>query len=159
MLQRIQEWDWLISPKMLMIGVILQPVIMLFERYIFADWQFLFFLFVLMALDTLSGFVRHWLINNISSEAFAKIAKKLIVYAIYLIVLHVLTHYSDQPQARYIFGWVEQVGYAVLITREALSIITNLDAIYPGIIPAWFRAKLQKFHDSGKMEGKGDAQG
>jgi phage-related holin len=159
MWHRIQEWDWLISPKMLLTGMVLQPVIMLFERYIFADWQFLFFLFVLMGLDTVTGFIKHWLTSTISHEAFAKIAKKFIVYAIYLIVLHVLTHYSPKTEARYVFGWVEQVGYAVLVTREALSIITNLDDIHPGIIPGWFRKKLQRFHDTGKMEDEPNAQG
>ncbi len=142
-----------------MVGVVLQPVVMIFERYIFADWHFLFFLFVLMGLDTVTGFIKHWLRNSISHEAFAKIAKKFIVYAVYLIVLHVLTHYSERPEARYVFGWVEQVGYAVLVTREALSIITNLDDIHPGIVPAWFRKKLQRFQDTGKMEDAADAQG
>jgi toxin secretion/phage lysis holin len=155
---KMHDFDFLIAPKYLFVGVLLQPVLMLFERYIFADWQFLFFLMVLMGIDTITGFIKHWLAKSISEKAFGKVAKKVVVYFCYLIVMHVITHYTDKPEARYVFGWVEQVGYAVLITREALSIITNLDAIHPGIIPGWFKNRLQKFHDTGKMEAN-DAQG
>lgn len=159
MWNRLHEWEWFYSPKFLLVGVVLQPLIMVVERYIFADWQFLFFLLVLMGLDTFTGFAKHFIAGTISHHAFYKIVKKVIVYLVYLSVIHVLTHWTKDPTAQYLFKWVEQVGYAVLVTREALSIITNLDDIHPGIVPAWFRKKLQRFQDTGKMEDVNDAQG
>jgi phage-related holin len=159
MWQRVQEWDWLISPKYLIAGVIFQPALSVFELYIFDDWHFLFFLMVLMGVDTATGFVKHWRSNTISHEAFYKVIKKVFVYSAYLIMLHALTRYSKNGTALYLFSWVEQVGYGILMVREALSIITNLDDIHPGMVPAWFRQKLQKFHDTGKMEDQHDAQG
>lgn len=132
-------------------GTAISPVLQILERYFFNDWQFLFFLLVLVGVDTTSGFVKHWKNETVSSLGFAKLFWKLIVYALFLITTHVLTNFTvDGGDAGHvIFEWVDTIVYAALLVRESISICENLAHISPGLIPQWILKRLQQFDETG----------
>jgi len=60
------------------VSIPLSPIAELFERYVFGDWEFVKFLTILICLDTVLGFLKHYLAHDVDSRAFAMIVKKLI---------------------------------------------------------------------------------
>lgn len=136
----------------LCVSAILVPAMQLFEKYIFNDWEFIGFLIVLIALDTITGVWKHYKLNTVSSQGFGRFMVKVIVYGIFLIVVHVLGNFSDKPLVEEIFSWVDTLCYGAIVVRESISIIENLGAIQPGLIPVWVLKKLKQFDNEGKFE-------
>lgn len=132
-------------------AALLLPVFDFFKEYIFNDWKFLVFLTVLIVADTVAGVVKAWKMGVVSSQGFTGVMLKVFVYGTFVIVLHVLGHFSDKPAVTVAFDWVGTLGYAAVLVRESISIIENLGAIKPGLIPAWILAKLKDFDDTGNV--------
>ena len=135
-------------------AVITMPITELFSRFIFSDWEFLTFLVILVALDTLTGVVKAWKFARISSAGFTGVILKTFVYAVFVIVLHVLESFSEKEFVKTAFDWIGTLGYSAVIVRESISIIENLGVIYPTAIPKWILAKLKSFDDTGKFVEK-----
>lgn len=146
--------DFIPDPRMkgfIVLGVFLSPVVALIEKYLFDDWQFLFFFMVLVGVDTVTGFLKYFLLNRVNSSAWGKFGKKVVGYGSFLIVIHVLTNYTDNAAAKFAFAWIEQAGYAALVVRESISIIENVGVIFPGLLPAWILKRLKGFDENGKF--------
>ena len=73
-----------------MIALPITPFIELFEKYVFGDWEFVKYLVVLVVIDTILGFSKHYIKHDISSKAYGMIAKKIVSYSIVMIVAHVV---------------------------------------------------------------------
>lgn len=127
------------------------PLLAIVEKYIFSDWEFLFFLFVLMFLDTATGIWKHWLKGTVSSQGFGGVIVKTIVYGVFLIVIHVFVSFPKKPLVAELLVWLENVGYLAIIVREGISIIENLEAIKPGLIPKWLTKRLKDFDEHGNI--------
>ena len=137
--------------KLPIIGaLIFTPLIELFGKYVFADWEFLIFLTLLIVLDTITGFVKALKRGQVSSEGFTGIILKVCVYGVFVIILHVLQSFSDKPLVIATFDWIGTGGYAAVMVRESISIIENLGAIKPNLIPTWILKKLKDFDETGK---------
>ena len=132
------------------------PISEFFSRYIFDDWRFLVFLVILIALDTLTGVLKAWKRKAISSDGFIGVILKTFVYAVFVIVLHILESFSEEEAIKTAFSWVGTLGYSAVIVRESISIIENLGVIYPTAIPTWILAKLKGFDSTGKLGGNAD---
>lgn len=135
----------------LLLSAIGVPFITLFEKYIFSDWEFLFFLFVLVSLDTATGMWKHWMRGTVSSQGFGGVIVKTAVYGVFLIVLHVFVSFPKKPLITDLFVWLENFGYGAIIVREGISIVENLNAIKPGLIPVWLTKRLKDFDETGKL--------
>jgi hypothetical protein len=48
---------------------------------------------------------------------------------------------------------VEDLCYAALVVREAISIIENLGVIKPGLIPLWILKRLKQYDNEGTFKG------
>lgn len=131
-------------------GIALSVPVHYIEKYLFADWQFIGSLVVLVVLDTLTGIWKHWTHNTISSRGFGKFCKKLILYGCVLIVTHTLISFRVQGQPNTVFGWIDTIVYSAIIVREALSVFENVAAIYPDLLPKWLLKKLKDFDATGK---------
>lgn len=127
-------------------------ILHLFEKYLFSDWQFLVFLMVLIGIDTATGFWKHWKLNSVSSKGFAAFFQKVIVYAVFLILTHGLKNFTVAGAVNGLFSWVDNLFYAAIMVREAISIIENLGVIRPGLLPNWILAKLKSFDETGKTQ-------
>lgn len=122
-----------------------------FNSYVFSDWDFLPFIVVLVVLDTFTGVWKSFKRNDFSSYSFGGFMTKVILYAVYLFVVHNLTNFSNKDTVKEIFSWVEQLGYAAIIVRESISIIENIGAIRPNLLPKWILKRLRHFDDNGNF--------
>lgn len=128
------------------ITVALAVIIYIVDKYIFADWQFVFFLLVLISIDTFLGMVKALMIDkSFSSIGFSKLFLKCIVYSCYLITVHVLTHFTVDGEKNIAFSWIDDFAFSSIIAREAFSIIENIGLIYPKLVPDIIRRYLMKF--------------
>lgn len=139
------------KPTMLLALSVLGFLKLVVEKYLFNDWQFLGALFVLIVLDTLLGIWKNLKTKSLSSRGFAGFFEKMALYASFLIVTHVLITFTVEGQSIVVFAWIDNVFYSAIMVREAISILENIGAIKPDLIPSWILAYLKKFDASGKL--------
>lgn len=139
------------KPMILLTASVLGFLKLIVEKYLFNDWQFLYALFVLVLLDTSLGIWRNLKTKTLSSRGFAGFFEKLGLYASFLIVTHVLITFTVSGKSIGVFAWIDSVFYSAIMVREAISILENIGAIKPDLIPAWILAYLKKFDASGKL--------
>ena len=125
----------------------LTPLLEVIEKYVFGDWEFVKFLVVAMALDTVLGFVKHWIRKDISSKAWGMISRKVVIYAAVLILAHIMCNFKIGNQVVESFIWFRYFACSALMVREAISIIENIEAISPGFFPTWVIKKLSGFNN------------
>jgi len=123
----------------------------LFNTYIFNDWSFLVYLVIMIMIDTILGVWKAFKYGKLSSARFGGLVIKSVLYAIFLVVIHNLTNFSTNDVTKSIFMWVEELCYAALLVREAISIIENIGAIKPDLLPVWILKRLKSFDENGKF--------
>lgn len=121
------------------------------EKYLFNDWQFLSALFVLVMLDTVLGIWKNLKTKSLSSRGFAGFFEKIGLYASFLIVTHILVNFKINDKSIGVFEWIDNVFYSAIMVREAISILENIGAIKPDLIPKWILVYLRKFDETGKL--------
>jgi toxin secretion/phage lysis holin len=139
-------YTWLVS------SISITPLISYLETYIFCDWEFLQFLVILIAIDTILGISRSFRYREIHSGGFARIFLKMAAYMTILILSHVLTNYTVGGTPNIMFLWFDDMAYAAIIIREAISILENVAAIYPQGVPEWLLKRLKEFDFKGKIK-------
>lgn len=120
-----------------------------FKVYVFSDWEFVKWLAVLMVVDTLLGVLKHWLTKDISSKGYGMVARKLIVYSAVMILTHVLSRFTVNGDAVTTLQWFKAFGCTLLMVREALSIIENVEEVLPGFFPKYIVNRLKDFDKKG----------
>ena len=128
-----------------MIALPITPFIELFEKYVFGDWEFVKYLVVLVVIDTVLGFSKHYIKHDISSKAYGMIAKKIVSYSIVMIVAHVVATFKVGGEQIESLVWFRYFACSALMVREAISIIENLEVISPGFIPKSIVRRLSEF--------------
>ena len=128
-----------------MIALPITPFIELFEKYVFGDWEFVKYLVVLVMIDTILGFSKHYIKHDISSKAYGMIAKKIVSYSIVMIVAHVVATLRVGGEQIESLVWFRYFACSALMVREAISIIENLEVISPGFIPKSIVRRLSEF--------------
>lgn len=128
-----------------MIALPITPFIELFEKYVFGDWEFVKYLVVLVVIDTVLGFSKHYIKHDISSKAYGMIAKKIVSYSIVMIVAHVVATFRVGGEQIESLVWFRYFACSALMVREAISIIENLEVISPGFIPQSIVRRLSEF--------------
>lgn len=121
------------------------------SKYLFDDWQFVISLGILIAIDTVLGFSLAFLNKKISSAGFAKLFTKIIVYAIFLIIIHTCTNLSAHGDNIGILSWIDSFGYTAIVVRESLSILEKCALINSNLIPKWILKRLHDFDDDGNL--------
>ena len=134
-----------------LLTVSLAPVLGFFEKFFFNDWEYLQFLIILIAGDTVLGFYKHYKRGTISNKAWGQVLEKFITYGSVLIVIHILSHFTVDGQMVTGFHWIKSLGYSALIVKEAISILENLGGINNKLIPAWILKRLKDFDKTGKI--------
>lgn len=134
------------------IGIAWSSIASLFNTYIFDDWSFLVYLVILIVLDTILGVWKAFKHGVISSSRFGGLVIKSVLYACFLVVVHNLTNFSQNEITKSIFLWVEELCYAALLVREAISIIENIGAIKPDLLPKWILKRLKSFDEKGQFQ-------
>ena len=123
------------------------------ERYVFGDCHWVIYLAVLVVLDTLLGFVKHWITNTVSSKEWGDVGIKLLLYSAVLILGHVLGHVENAAASgTNSLGWFKTFSCVFLMVREAISIVENIEEIHPGFFPAWLVRRLYVIKEGGRHE-------
>ena len=115
------------------------------ETYLFSDFEFLIWLFILICLDTLTGMIYSWREKTFSSFGFSKVIIKVILYAIALIVVNVLQNFKIGGVEIAVFDWIDYFLLTAMVLREAISIFENIARIEPALLPKWIVAHLKAF--------------
>lgn len=115
------------------------------ETYLFSDYEFLIWLFILICLDTLTGMIYAWKEKTFSSFGFSKVIIKVLLYAIALIVVNVLQKFTIGGSHVPVFDWIDYFLLTAMILREAISIFENIARIEPTLLPKWIVTHLKAF--------------
>ena len=131
------------------ISSILSFVVMIIDKYVFNDWEFIAMLTVLIALDTLLGFYVAFVKKEVSSDKFAKLFTKIIVYMVMLICSHAATHVRANGSEIIVLAWLDSVIYSGIVVREILSLFEKCAIIQPNLIPKWIINRLKQYNETG----------
>ena len=132
-------------------GVISAPLMELIEKYLFKDWDFFKFFFPLIIMDTLLGVIKNWKYGTLSNDAWGKVLWKMLTYGFILILAHIITHFTVDGQVVIVFSYFDEAIYSALVIKESISILENLGAVNPNLIPKWLLQRLKQFDTSGKF--------
>ena len=131
------------------ISSVLSFVIMIIDKYVFNDWEFIAMLTVLIALDTILGFYIAFVKKEVSSDKFAKLFTKIIVYMVMLICSHSATHVKANGSEIMILAWLDSVIYSGIVVREILSLFEKCAIIQPSLVPQWIIKRLKQYNETG----------
>ena len=133
-----------------LIGALPMTVVVNILKYIYQDWEFAKWIAIAIIVDTILGIAKHWIHQDISSEAFwAKFAKKIFVYMMLPITSNVLSNYTVNGHVVGATQWIGEYLCVVMLIREAISIFENVNAIMP-MVPAWLLKRLKDFNEKGE---------
>jgi phage-related holin len=124
-------------------------VVMIIDKYVFNDWEFIAMLTVLIALDTILGFYVAFVKKDVSSDKFAKLFTKIIVYMVMLICSHSATHVKANGNDIMILAWLDSVIYSGIVVREILSLFEKCAIIQPSLVPQWIIKRLKQYNETG----------
>lgn len=121
------------------------------EKYLFNDWEYLRWLVVLVAIDTLLGITYAWKTNQFSSYGFSKVIVKMLLYGCCLVVINVLTRFTIAGETPALMAdlasWFAYFLLTVLMLREAISVFENIAKIEPRFLPTWVLVRLKAFEN------------
>ena len=124
----------------------------LFSKYIFDDWKFVGFLFVLVMLDTFFGtwkVIKYDGWRALSLTQGERFIVKVFLYFGVLVLSHVLTSFTIHDKPNFLFTWIDVVLYGYMVAKEALSVARNINAIDPAYVPPFILKRLNKFMGTG----------
>ena len=119
------------------------------EKYLFNDWNFLAYLGVLIAVDTVFGVQHHWVQHTISSRAFSRLFTKVFIYMGLLVLTHVLTTFQVHGKPQVLFSWFDTFMYSCMMAREGLSILEHVAGIEPRLVPKALLKRLALISNEG----------
>lgn len=108
------------------------PVLMIFEKYVFNDWNFLISLMMLFFLDTLVGSIAA-MVEGVFKPTIGvkKFGFKLIGYTMTVICIGIMDNALIAGQANWMEGIIDSGAFAVMIAFEGASVLKNVYRIYP----------------------------
>lgn len=108
------------------------PVLLVFERYVFNDWDFLVSLMLLFFLDTFVGSVAA-VIEGVFKPTIGikRFGLKLIGYTMTVICIGIMDNTLIGGRANWLEGLVDAGAFAVMISFEGASVLKNIYRIYP----------------------------
>lgn len=132
-------------------AVFFVPILAIIERYFFSDWEFLFYLLIAMALDTVLGLGLAIWNKRISPQGFGSIFVKIIVYGSVLIIGHGVTSVTINGSTIVGAQYFTMLCYASIYFKEVLSIIRNLGKVNKNLVPKWILKRLEGFDETGDI--------
>ncbi|KAA0992776.1 phage holin family protein [Dyadobacter aurulentus] len=127
----------------------------LFAKYVFNDWEFFRFLFVLIVADTVFAMwkiVRKEGWRALSFKEANGLLVKCFLYFGVLVLAHSLGNFTIHGKPFTYFTWIDYFLYSYMIAKEAMSVAKNINAIKPDWVPKWVIERLDKFQQTGKLE-------
>lgn len=129
----------------LSLGWVMAPVIGWVEKYVFSDWEYLKFLFVVMMVDTALGVYKAIVKKRISSKGFGMVLRKIIIYTCALITTSALVKFTIEGAPQAAFSFFNNVVFSAIMLRETISIFENIAEIDPNVLPKYLLKYLHRF--------------
>lgn len=120
-----------------------------FQTYIFNNWSFLIYLTIAVVIDTILGVWKAVKHNQVSSAKMGGFVVKVVLYGLFLVMVNSLSNFSSANWSKLFFSYIQESCYAAVMIREAISIIENIGAIKPDLLPKWILKKLRSFDETG----------
>lgn len=112
------------------------------KKYIFGDIEFLSFLLVAIAADTLIGAYANR--NKFNFNIFiGSLFDKIIKYCLLLISVHVATHFTVDGNKIEYFTWLDYAVYSAMIAKEFLSVVKHGGTTLSNLLPDWLIDKIK----------------
>ena len=136
--------EWAVSSALgavwaFLLGVASKWVLQLSEL----DVLFIMNLAALVTIDTVVGVALAFKRKRLSSESFARLFYKLIIYTVLLYAVHIAT-YGLPVETSFAKKFLIGMVYSTLAFRELLSIVENLQSLGMVNLPAAIRETLVK---------------
>lgn len=108
------------------------PMLYIFERYIFDDWDFLVSLLLLFLLDTIVGSLAAFIEGVFKpSIGMKRFGLKLMGYTLTIICIGIMDNTLIAGKANWLEGVVDAAAFAVMMSFEGASVLKNIYRIYP----------------------------
>lgn len=124
----------------------------LFQTYIFSRWDYLIYLSIAILIDTILGVWKAFKYNQISSTKLGGLVVKVVLYGLFLILINSLSNFAQYNWSKLLFSYLQETFYVAIMIRETISIVENIGAIKPDLLPSWILKKLKSFDESGKYK-------
>ena len=150
----IHEFQALTSIKLMMIlgvSMTLTNVMNFINIYIFNDWDFLIWLGLLIAIDTIVGIIRSVKEKIFNPTSLGKVFFKIVLYALSLITVHILIYFKVNGEHPSLMNWIDQVFFSAMMSREGWSIFKHIALIYPDFFPKWILKRFEEFDENGTI--------
>lgn len=134
-------------------SLLFAPFVYFFERFIFNDWNFLQFLAVLVAVDTLLGFGHAVYRKEVNVSKAGGLLIKAIIYGPILILGHVFENFEVSGNRMEGGYYLKVLFYTGLIIVEGISIIRNAGKISKKLVPKFILKRFEDFNESGDFQG------
>lgn len=108
------------------------PILVVFERYVFNDWEFLFSLALLFLLDTIVGSIAAIIEGSFKpTYGVKRFCLKLLGYMMTIICIGIMDNALIAGKSNWLEGVVDAAAFAVMIAFEGSSVLKNIYRIYP----------------------------
>ncbi len=128
-----------------------QEGLLFFETYVFADWQFLIFFLMLLTIDTILTVYKAVTCGNISIKLVSIFLQKVLMYVCFLVLVHIVSHYTINGEKNSFFGWLNNVAYSALVVQESIFILESISSIRPELVPQWLLKLLKHYDKTGNF--------
>ena len=127
-----------------------QHGVQFFETYVFDDWQFLIFFLMLLTIDMILNFYKSFSTKTLTLKLVGILFQKVLIYTCFLVLVHIVSHYTIDGEKNSFFGWFSSVAYSAVMVRESISILENISSIRPELIPLWILKRLKHYDKTGE---------
>ena len=124
------------------------PVLVIFEKYVFNDWDFLVSLLLLFFLDTLVGSFAA-IVEGIFKPTIGvkRFGLKLIGYTMTIICIGIMDNALIAGKSNWLEGVVDAGAFAIMIAFEGASVLKNIYRIYPFPTIKYLLKKLEIYYN------------
>lgn len=136
------------------IGVFFAPIVGLLERYVFGDITFVWFLMLLVAIDTGLGFRVAWREKRVSSIAFSRVLDKLFVYLGLMAAAYAVASLAGNGADSLLFVGIRWLVLSYISVREFISVAEKSASLGFGL-PRWLMKHLRDYAAKGPESLKG----
>lgn len=126
------------------------------EIYIFQDWGFVKYLFIMVFLDTILGVRRAIIQKTFHWRNLNGLKDKLIVYISILVLVHVMTSFTVNNEIVTWFSWLRISVFSGLMAKEGFSSLKNIAATNKSYVPVWLLKRFEEWDKTGKFKLDGN---
>lgn len=123
----------MLSPTFVGVSMSLGLVKTFVSTYVFSDWKFAAFLFVVVGFDTALGVLKAIREKSLDTKGIGLFLEKIVLYCAVLAVGHVLVNYKIAGMSGQDLGYIRNTLYSAMLFREVLSILKHGASKYPGM--------------------------